>query len=307
MLAALLAGCGPAGGTGAAPASPTGGAGAASGLRRPAISAPSFPPGQVAGPSSAAGLVAVIVMENQSPPAVLAKPHLSALARGGGAILDNYSSVGHPSLPNYLALTSGKTWDIQDDGYHPLPAGQDLGHQLAMAKIPWRAYMESMRGGCLDSPRPYALKHNPFAYYGGGCPPEVVPLDGLERDLSAPRPPRFIWITPNLCNDDHDCPPEAGDNWLGVVVPRLQATPAFAQHGLIAVVWDEGSGGADATPAVIFSPDVTSDHSQARYDHYSLLAAIEDRLGLARLGHAAEADPLRTVLGELRLLAGCEL
>lgn len=26
--------------------------------------------------------------------------------------------------------------------------------------------MEDMTGGCFDSPYPYALKHNPFAYYG---------------------------------------------------------------------------------------------------------------------------------------------
>ncbi|MFN2568555.1 MAG: alkaline phosphatase family protein [Candidatus Dormibacteria bacterium] len=223
---------------------------------------------------------------------------MSSLARQGAA-LHGYVSVAHPSLPNYLALTSGTTWGIRDDGYHPLPAGMDLGHDLSAAHIEWRAYMESMTRGCRDSPSPYAVRHNPFAYYGGACPAEVVPFSQLERDVGSSAPPRFIWITPNLCNDDHDCPSDVGDRWLRAVVPRLLEMPGYAQHGLIAIVWDESSGGGDRTPAVIISPDLTGHRSTARYDHLSLLAALEDRLRLRRLGGAASAAPLTEVLPRL--------
>src|SRR2546430_7400145 len=58
--------------------------------------------------------------------------------------------------------------------------------------------------GCMHSPYPYALKHNPFAYYGGSCPDNVVSLDTLDADL-AHDTPRFVWITPGLCHDGHDC------------------------------------------------------------------------------------------------------
>jgi hypothetical protein len=240
-------------------------------------------------------LVAVIVMENQSPGDVLDLPYLRSLTQRG-AVLNNYRAVAHPSLPNYLALTSGSTWGLRDDDYHTLPNGPDLGQELSTAHIPWRAYMESMTNGCMDSPSPYAVKHNPFAYYGGSCPPKVVPFGNLGHDLSGPSAPRFVWITPNLCNDDHDCDPAVGDRWLSTVVPAIVAAPGFAEHGLLAIVWDEGAHGADQAPAVILSPDLIAHGTSSAYDHYSVLAAVEDRLGMLRLGHAGDADPLTAVL-----------
>ncbi len=47
-------------------------------------------------------------MENLGYRGALALPHVAALARRGGVATDYYS-VAHPSLPNYLALTSGHT------------------------------------------------------------------------------------------------------------------------------------------------------------------------------------------------------
>ena len=46
--------------------------------------------------------------------------------------------------------------------------------------------MEGMTtaAGCMRSPYPYALKHNPFAYYGGACPSNVVPIETLDADLA---------------------------------------------------------------------------------------------------------------------------
>ena len=247
-----------------------------------------------AGPRAA--LVAVIVMENQSPAQVRDLPYMRSL-ESEGVFLDNYQAVAHPSLPNYLALTSGSTWGIQDDNYHLLPDGPDLGHELTAAHVPWHAFMESMSGGCLHSPYPYAVKHNPFAYYGGRCPPQVVPLDLLEPDLHGSDAPRFSWITPNLCHDDHDCAPSVGDRWLSGVVPTLLAVPGYRHHGLIAIVWDEGSNSSDHTAALLLSPDLRAHQSNVRYDDYSVLAAVEDRLGVRRLGKAIPADPFGALLG----------
>src|SRR5947207_2542162 len=116
----------------------------------------------------------------------------------------DYHGVSHPSLPNYLAMTSGSTWNITDDGYHKLPA-TGLGAQLTAAGVSWRAYMEGMSGSCFSSPYPYALKHNPFAYYGGACPSEVKPFTGFEGDMRAGLVPSLVWISPGLCHDGHDC------------------------------------------------------------------------------------------------------
>ena len=56
-----------------------------------------------------------------------------------------------------------------------------------------------------------------FAYYGGQCPFNVVPLSQLEPDLSG-ETPNFVWITPNLSHGGHACAVSAGDRWLGEAV-----------------------------------------------------------------------------------------
>src|SRR5438270_12249548 len=114
---------------------------------------------------STPGSVFVIVMENRDYDQAMAGGYTAQLARTY-ALATDYHGVSHPSLPNYLAMTSGSTWGVADDGWHPLP-NTGLGSQLTAAGIPWRAYMEGMSGTCLSSPYPYALKHDPFAYYRG--------------------------------------------------------------------------------------------------------------------------------------------
>ncbi|MHB8717388.1 MAG: alkaline phosphatase family protein [Candidatus Dormibacteria bacterium] len=264
---------------------------------------PAAPPIRLASPSptvpASAGLVVVIVMENHSIDQVIHQPYLSSLAQRG-AVLDSYHPVSHPSLPNYLALTSGRTWGISDDGYHVLPPGANLGAQLSAAGITWKAYMEGMTRGCLDSPAPYAVKHNPFAYYGGSCPANVVPFARLQSDEVDGTLPRFVWITPNLCDDSHNCSASSADAWLAGVVPSLLASPGLQDHGLLAIVWDEGGSNSDLSGAVLVSPDIRPGSSSlVDYNHYSLLAAVEDRLRVSRLGAAATAVPFSDVLTPL--------
>ena len=123
-------------------------------------------------PATQARHVFLIVMENHSYDQAMSGKFTASLAKQYG-VAGNYHAITHPSLPNYLAITSGKTWGIRDDSYHVLPSGSDLGH-------------------------------NPFVFYGGKCPPNVVPLTELRGDLAGDTP-RFVWITPDRCNDTHDC------------------------------------------------------------------------------------------------------
>src|SRR6266850_3523747 len=168
--------------------------------------------------------VFVIVMENRSYDQVIGSGYIAELAAQYGVATD-YHGVSHPSLPNYLAMTSGNTWGIADDGFHALPAG-GLGTQLTDAGIEWRAYMDGMTNGCFRSPYPYALKHNPFAYYGSTCPSQVVPFTDFASDMSGAIP-QFVWITPDLCHDGHDCSNKVADAWLSQTVPTILATSAW--------------------------------------------------------------------------------
>jgi phosphatidylinositol-3-phosphatase len=232
-----------------------------------------------------------MVMENKTADEALSSPFTSSLAQQY-ASLTNYHAISHPSLPNYLAMTSGDTYGITDDGYHQLGTN-DLGHQLSAAGISWRAYMEGMSGGCMSSGDQYALKHNPFAYYGGSCPANVVDASALQADLVGSTP-RFVWITPNLCNDTHDCPVATGDGWLRTEVGLITASPAWLHGGVLLLTWDEDDSGPIAT--IVVAPNLKAHASAIYHDHYSLLATIEDRLGVPRLGNARTATPFNEVL-----------
>jgi hypothetical protein len=246
-------------------------------------------------PSPAAALphIFVIVMENRSYSQAIASSYVSKLA-AEYAIATDYHGVSHPSLPNYLALTSGSTWGIADDGFHALPAG-GLGAQLTSAGIEWRAYMEGMSNGCFHSPYPYALKHNPFAYYGSPCPSQVVPFTQFTSDMAG-AVPQFVWITPNMCHDGHDCSSSVADAWLSQTVPTILNSNAWQDGGMLVITWDEGEDSANSVLTLIVRPDPVAHTSAKPYDHYSLLATIEDELGVARLGQAAHATPMTDLI-----------
>ena len=242
--------------------------------------------------------VFVIVMENTGLDRAMRSASIGSLAERY-ALFTNYHAVSRPSLPNYLAMTSGSTWDIADDGYHPLPS-TGLGAQLSAAGISWRAYMEGMTGaGCRLSPYPYALKHDPFAYYGGACPANVVPFETLAADLNAAAP-SFVWITPGLCHDAHDCAIDEAGAWLDDLVSRVVSSKAWNDRAALFIAWDEGDGNdANLVPLIVATSRGLSGQITAPYDHYSLLATIEDVFHLPRLGKAATAKPITEVLAAL--------
>ena len=244
-------------------------------------------------PPAAPPHVFLIIMENRSYSQAISSAYVSSLA-AQYAIATDYHGVSHPSLPNYLALTSGSTWGIADDGFHALPAG-GLGAQLTNAGIDWRAYMEGMTNGCFHSPYPYALKHNPFAYYGSVCPPQVVPFTQFASDLSG-NTPLFSWITPNLCNDGHDCSSSVADAWLSKTVTAILSSNAWQDGGMLVITWDEGEDSSNSVLTLIIRPNPVNHRSAKPYDHYSLLATIEDTLGVGRLGKAAQATPMTDLI-----------
>jgi hypothetical protein len=140
----------------------------------------------------------------------------------------------------------------------------------------------------------YAKKHDPFVYYRGLDPcGYVVPLPELYADERSGTLPTFIWITPNLCHDMHDCSTATGDRFLAGLVPPLLR--ALGNNGLLFLTWDEGSsddgccrlasGGHVAT--IVAGPGALhAARLRTPVDHYSLLQTIEDLLGLPRLGGA---------------------
>jgi phosphatidylinositol-3-phosphatase len=220
-----------------------------------------------------------------------------------------------------------------------------VGNQLQSAGLTWRAYGEDMansttqahecRHPALNSQDTtqsakagdqYAARHEPFVYFhsiiddANGCASHVTALDPLASDLrSAATTPNYVFITPNLCHDGHDSPCVDGqpgglvsaDQFLQTWIPMIEASPAYRDDGVIAIIFDE-SATSDATAccgemsantpnagsttmgpgggrvgAVILSQYVKPGTVNATpYNHYSLLRTIEDVFGVAHLGYA---------------------
>jgi hypothetical protein len=278
--------------------------------------------------------VFVILMENTS------LSTLQMAMSGGGAPQlaamtakyatgSDYHGVAHPSLPNYIALTSGDTQGIACDCKAQTGQGScnlltcnlllglcscdqpamHIGDQLEAAGLTWMAFGEGMGTACnLTDSGSYAVRHVPFLYYdniqtdAARCNAHVVDFSSFDPNNAA----RFNFIAPNLVHDMHDPVPATaqnitnGDMWIGPEVMAIMSSPAYTQGGLLVVVWDEddGSGGItgsdDPIGIFVMSPYANGGGyvSSTKADHYSLLATFEDGLGLPRLGKAAAASPL---------------
>ncbi|TMD76205.1 MAG: hypothetical protein E6I82_03875 [Chloroflexi bacterium] len=122
-----------------------------------------------------------------------------------------------------------------------------------------------------------------------------MPFSQFSNDMSV-GVARFVWITPDMCHDGHDCSTATADSWLGQTVPTILASSAWRDNGVLFITWDEGEDSANSVLTLVVQPDQLNHKSSQAYNHYSLLAAIEDRLGVARLGAAAQAEPMTDLL-----------
>jgi hypothetical protein len=255
-------------------------------------------------PTSAASHVVVIVMENAEYSGVIGNPHapyVNSLARRYGLATRSFA-ITHPSLPNYLALTSGSTHGITSDCTDCAVSATNIVDQLQAAGISWRAYLEDVPSTCFEGAGRggYAKKHNPFAYYRDvALSPSrcrrLVGFGALAADLRTGSLPTYVWISPNLCDDGHDCGVAQGDRFLARTVPALLRE--LGPHGMLVLSWDEGvsdagccggaAGGRVAT--VLAGPDVRRGaRLSTPVDHYGVLGSIEEALGLPALGGAAD-------------------
>ncbi|TMC94113.1 MAG: phosphoesterase, partial [Chloroflexi bacterium] len=232
--------------------------------------------------------VFMIVMENHSYPEIIgsgAAPYVNSLLTQS-SVAANYVAVAHPSLPNYLALSGGSTFNINSDCTTCWISAANLGDSLESAGKSWKGYMESMPSACfVGDSYPYAQKHDPFIYYNNirtntsRCQSHVVPYTQLATDLkSTSTTPSFGWITPNMCNDMHDCSVAQGDVWLEQQVTSILSSPAFkTQRSLLAITWDEDDGSAsNQVPTLLLGSGVKTNYaSTTGYNHYSLMRTIE--------------------------------
>jgi phospholipase C len=250
-------------------------------------------------------------MENHSEGTIVGSsqaPYLNRLA-GECGLATNYHNITHPSLPNYIAATSGL-------GYSALaafasdcpPAGgcTTSAPSIFAQGETWRAYEESMPSNCDPSNSgDYAVRHDPPPYYTTlrGCSSHDVPYSQLAGDLARSWLPAFSFITPNLIDDMHDGTVADGDTWLAANLPKILASPQYRNGSTVVfITWDEGEGGTSdlcATntsdigcriPTIVISPSTPrGTRSAALFNHYSLLATADQLLRVPTLGQASNA------------------
>ena len=251
--------------------------------------------------------VFVILMENEEATAIVgnsAAPYINGLANQYGLAL-NYTAVGHPSEPNYLALWSGSTHGVTDDGVYNFATGSTLADQIEASGRTWHVAAQNVPFGCYtgatasngaDGTGTYARKHEPAISWTSvsGNPTRCASITDFSH--FDPTVGNFWFIVPNLCNDMHDCSITTGDSFLRAFMPKILTSSAFA-NSVVFLTWDEGTtatGGGGKVATIVMSPlGKPAFVSSTSHSHYSLVHTVENAWGMPCLANACPANDLR--------------
>jgi fibronectin type 3 domain-containing protein len=281
------------------------------------------PCGTRATPPATYNHIVVVMMENKSYNGVIGTtgaPYETDLAKKSCASASNWQDAGgqYNSLSNYIKLTSGldscsggcagtgvSTWNDCNYSATSCHAPVDnLFRQVRNSGKTAKSYQEGMTSNCGGSGASYAQKHNPQLYYDqagssdrAACAIDNVSLGtptagNLINDINANTLPAFSLITPNLCNDTHDCSVNTGDVWLQGWLPKIFNSTAYKSGDTaVFVVWDEDT----PIPNIVATP---STHPGTTFTgtatHSGILRTWEEMLGIPTfLGGASSASSMR--------------
>ena len=302
LAAALLSACSSAGGA----------AGSAS------YAGPAVPCGFRSG-APAVSKVMVVWEENFDYDQVIGSsdaPELNGLARRCG-LATNDEAYTHPSLPNYLAMTSGRSyargpWNADcEPGAGCRGIGPSIFAAETAAGHTWRSYVEAMPSNCDPSGSGlYDEVHNPAVYYtddASSCSGSDVPLGSttsgpLAAALRSGGLPALSTVTPDVNDDLHNGTLAQADAWLRQWMPAVLASPDYRSGRLaVIILWDEGSGVGNVAShvalLVLSASTKAGTRSGQPYDDFSVLRTITDLTGVAPLGKAATATSLVGAFG----------
>ena len=234
----------------------------------------------------------IVLFENVAVQDALKQPFMKQLVSQGG-YLSNFFAETHPSEPNYVALVSGSTYGISDDGTYNLP-DQHIGDLLEAKGHSWKSYLEDYPGNCFagSSSGEYVRKHSPFISFTNvsgnktRCNAHLVNSSALDTDIQNGTLPDYAFYAPGLKNDGHDTDIQFADQWLSSTFgPRLN-DPKFIDGTLFVVTFDEDDGGAgNQIYTVMVGAGVKlGTTSSAIYNHYSILRLVENNFSLGNLG-----------------------
>jgi acid phosphatase len=248
-----------------------------------------------AAPLPPIGAVFVMMFENNNWSEIIGNtnaPYINSLLPLSSYCQQYYTPPGiHPSEPNYLWLEAGTNFGIADDNppvINSQNTGQHLVTLLKNAGISWKTYQEGIPGDTLPlwpvEADNFDPKHCPFLFFddvtGTNNPYDayglahVRPFSELAGDLAGNTVARYNLITPDLCDDGHNCPLSQTDWWLSQQLPLILASKAYSNNGAVFICWDEGNNDSDGPVGmIVLSPLARGGgyHNNIHYDHGSTL------------------------------------
>lgn len=244
------------------------------------------------------GHVVIVVEENANYASVVGAtatmPYLNSLIGSYGLATQYYSNT-HPSIGNYLTLTTGQVL-TNDDSETPstFPVSvNNVVRELAANGKTWKAYGEDLpsvgyTGGDTGN---FAIRHFPLAYLSdvqdsAAGKQTLVPFTQFAADLASGGLPDYSFVTPNLCDDAHSCGLSVADAWLKTHIAPLLSSSPFKDDGLLIILFDESSDddthGGGRIAAVLISPKFSKPGYQSTtlYQHQSTLRLMLEGLGI---------------------------
>lgn len=212
---------------------------------------------------------------------------------------------------------------------HTIPANANgsptnVMSQLGQAGLTWRGYFQTMpypgyRGYCYPDKcngiPDFDTKHNGIVNFAELQTPaefgKMFPFTQFSADLAAGAIPNFSYIVPNECSDMHGAPPwcvdsdntgtlqqswliAEGDKFAGSLVNQITSSSMWETgNNAIVIVFDEGNIATSQIATIVITnhgPRGITDNTS--YNHYSLLASIEQTFGLGCLVNSCTATPM---------------
>jgi hypothetical protein len=230
-------------------------------------------------------------------------PYLNNTLAPMGALLGSMYATQHPSDPNYLAVTGASTFNEDADVSPGAVSAANLADELNAAGLSWKGYAGGMSGDCdltdhnTSSGGYYLNDDDVFLDYADNitpasyCDAHNQPLTQMATDLeSVSTTPDYAWFVANDYQDMEQGGVSAGDSWLSSELPLIFNSPAWqTQPCLLILTWDEGydkdygPSYSNQVPAyIVASQGLVKEGftSSQYYDDYSLLATVEQALGL---------------------------
>lgn len=231
-------------------------------------------------------------------------PYLNSLVSKYG-LAKQYFANAHPSMPNYLMLTTGQMESF-DDQFSGTISDDNVVRELLKAGKTWKAYEESIpSAGYLGGDTgPYVRRHNPFSLLSdvqqnSAQAANIVPFTQFATDLANSSLPQYSFIAPDVNNDAHNGTLTAADSWLQSNIAPLIASSTFQNGGLLIITFDEAEltdvdhGGGQVATLIISANAKSNFQSQTLYQHQSTLRLILAASGVSKFpGQAATAPDM---------------